>query len=61
MRLYPRGREEKIKVWYSEIARLEFSGRDMAAGKTFELWIEKYRASKAAGEKNISLTPEPLD
>ncbi len=61
VRLYPRGRDEKITVAFSEIARLEFSGRDMAAGKSFELWIQKYRTLKASGEKNISLEPEPLD
>ncbi len=61
VRLYARGRVEKISVAYSEIARLEFSGRDTAAGRTFEMWIQRYRESKARGEKNISLEPEPLD
>jgi len=61
VRLYPRGRDEKLSVAFSEIARLEFSGRDMAAGKSFELWIQKYRSMKAGGEKNISLEPESLD
>ncbi len=61
VRLLPRDRNEKISIPYSEIARVEFSGRDTAAGKSFELWIQKFREQKARGEKNISLEPEPLD
>ncbi len=61
VRLYPRGREEKVSVAFSEISRLEFTGRDMAAGKSFELWIQKYREMKASGKQNISLDPEPLE
>ncbi len=61
VRLYPRGSDEKVSVAYCDIARLEFSGRDTAAGKSFELWIQAYRERKALGEKNISLEPEPLD
>jgi len=47
--------------YYSDIARLEFTGRDTAAGKSFELWVKKYYERKARDEKNISLEPEPLD
>ena len=52
---------EKRKVSYAEIARLEFSGKDRAAGKHWEDWVEKYNQKKAAGEKNIALVPEALD
>jgi hypothetical protein len=52
---------DKRKVSYAEIARLEFSGKDRAAGKHWEAWVEKYNAKKAAGEKNIALVPEALD
>jgi hypothetical protein len=52
---------DKRKVTYAEIARLEFSGKDRAAGKHWEAWVEKYNAKKAAGEKNIQLVPEALD
>jgi hypothetical protein len=61
VRLFPRDRDEKIAVRYADLARLEFSGRDTAAGKSFETWVRKYRERKAAGEKNISLEPEKLD
>ena len=52
---------EKRKVSYAEIARIEFTGKDRAAGKQWEDWIRKYKERKAAGEKGIALTPEALD
>jgi hypothetical protein len=52
---------DKRKLSYAEIARLEFTGKDRAAGKHWEAWVEKYNAKKAAGEKNIALAPEALD
>jgi len=52
---------EKRKVSYAEIARLEFSGKDRAAGKHWEDWVKAYNEKKAAGEKNIALHPEKLD
>lgn len=61
VRLFPKDRDEKVSVSYADIARLEFTGRDTAAGKSFETWVKKYHARKAAGEKNISLEPEKLD
>jgi len=51
---------DKRKLSYAEIARLEF-GKDRAAGKHWEAWVEKYNQKKAAGEKNIALVPEALD
>jgi hypothetical protein len=52
---------EKRKVGYAEIARLEFSGKDRAAGKHWEDWVKAYNEKKAAGEKNIALAPDALD
>jgi hypothetical protein len=52
---------EKRKLSYGEIARLEFSGKDRAAGKHWEDWVKAYNEEKAAGEKNIALHPEKLD
>ena len=61
VRLYPKNSDEKISITYSDIAALAFSGRDTAAGKSWEAWMKKYAAKKAAGETNIALEPEPLD
>src|ERR1700691_2088696 len=52
---------DKRKLSYAEIARLEFSGKNRAAGKHWEAWVQKYNEKKAAGEKNIALVPEALD
>ncbi len=53
--------EEKRKVSYAEIARLEFSGKDRAAGKHWEDWVKAYNERKAAGETHIGLHPEKLE
>ena len=45
----------------SEIAALAFTGRDMAAGRSWEAWVRQYWEKKAAGEKGISLQPEELE
>ena len=38
-------------IAYSDIAALAFTGRDTAAGKSWEAWVKKYVEKKAAGEK----------
>jgi hypothetical protein len=48
----------KLKVSYADIGRLEFTGKDRAAGKHWEDWLKAYNERKAAGEKNIALHPE---
>ncbi len=52
---------ERVMISYADIAALQFTGRDTAAGKTFEAWIKKYWEKKAAGETNIQIEPEKLD
>lgn len=52
---------DKRKATYADIARIEFTGKDRAAGKHWEAWVKKYTEKKAAGEKNIALMPEALD
>jgi hypothetical protein len=61
VRLYPKSSNEKVAISYADIAALAFTGRDTAAGKSWEAWMKKYAAKKAAGEKNIALEPEPLE
>ena len=61
VRLFPKTANEKVSISYADIAALAFTGRDTAAGKHWEAWVEKYNAKKAAGEKNIALVPEALD
>jgi hypothetical protein len=61
VRVLPKDGSPKVSIPYAEIAALAFSGRDMAAGRSWESWVRKYWERKAAGEKNISLDPEPLE
>jgi hypothetical protein len=61
VRVFPKDSNQKVTLRYSDIAGLAFTGRDTAIGKSFETWVKKYRAKKAAGEKNIRLEPEKLD
>lgn len=53
--------ETKQKLSYADVARLEFSGKDRAAGKHWEDWVKAYNERKAAGEKNIGLHPDKID
>jgi hypothetical protein len=52
---------ERVMVSYADIAALNFSGRDTAAGKSFDAWVKKYWEKKAAGETGIQIEPEKLD
>ncbi len=61
VRLYPKDSTDKVSVPYSDIAALAFTGRDTAAGKSFEAWVKKYWEKKAAGEKDIQIKPESLE
>lgn len=61
VRLLPKTSNERLKVCYADISALAFTGRDTAAGKSFEAWIRKYWEKKAAGEGNLNLQPESLE
>ncbi|MGE5725841.1 MAG: hypothetical protein ACM34G_11735 [Acidobacteriota bacterium] len=60
VRVLPKNGMGKISVSYAEIAALAFSGRDMAAGKSWENWVRQYWERRMAGE-HISLHPEELE
>ena len=61
VRLYPKSGNQKVSISYADIAALAFTGKDTAAGKSWEAWMQRYREKKAAGEKNIGLHPEELE
>ena len=61
VRLFPKDQNEKLSIPYADIAALAFSGKDTAAGKSWETWLKKYNEKKAAGEKNIGIDAEKLD
>ena len=51
VRLLPREGGEKVSVRCSEIDRLEFTGRDTAAGDGFEQWLKRYNEKKEGAKK----------
>jgi hypothetical protein len=61
VRLFPKESSTKVSIQYVNIASLAFTGRDTAAGKSWEAWVKKYWEKKQAGEQNIELVPEKLD
>jgi hypothetical protein len=61
VRVLPKDGSSKLKIFYADIAALAFTGRDMAAGKSWETWVKNYWERKAAGEKDISIQPESLE
>ena len=61
VRLIPQNSNEKIAIPYSDIAALVFTGRDTAAGKSWEAWVRKYWEKKTSGEGNLSIQPEALE
>jgi hypothetical protein len=61
VRLLPKDSNQRQKIAYADIAALAFSGRDPAAGKSWEAWVRKYWEKKATGEGAASLQPESLD
>ena len=58
VRILPQESSARRDIAYAEIATLAFSGRDTAAGKSWEAWVQKYQEKKAAGESNIGLHPD---
>jgi hypothetical protein len=61
VRVIPKDSFEKLSIPFADIAGLAFTGRDTAAGKSWEAWVRKYWEKKMAGEKNIALAPETIE
>lgn len=60
VRVLPSNGSPRVSIPYSDIAALAFSGRDTAAGKSWEAWVRKYWQKRGAGEK-AGIEPEVLD
>jgi len=61
VRVLPKDSNQKLKIAYADIAALAFTGRDTAAGKSWEAWVGKYWEKKATGKGDLSLQPESLE
>lgn len=51
---------ERVTVSYPAIAEVRFSGRDAAAGRSWENWVRRYAEQKLAGE-TAGIEAETLD
>jgi len=54
------GGGEKQTIPYDRITRLAFTGKDTAAGKSWENWVRRYVEKRMAGEQ-ASIESDPLD
>jgi hypothetical protein len=61
VRVLPKDSGSRVKISYAEIAALAFTGRDAAAGKSYEAWVKKYWAKKTTGEGEASIQPDALE
>ncbi len=61
VRILPKDSNQKLSISFADIARLEFTGRDTASGKSWEAWVKKYWEKRASGEKGIALKPESIE
>jgi hypothetical protein len=61
VRLLPKDSNQRLKIAYADIAALAFSGRDPAAGRSWDAWVRKYWAKKSSGEGEASLQPDSLE
>lgn len=59
VRLIPKDGSERVSIQADDIARILFSLKDPAAGKSFETWVKKYVTKKLAGE-SANIESEPL-
>jgi hypothetical protein len=60
VRILPADGSPRQSIPFSDIAGLNFSGRDTAAGKSWEAWVRKYWEKKAAGQQ-AAIQPESLE
>jgi hypothetical protein len=60
IRMIPANGDDRVTIPVDDIQQLRFSGRDTAAGKSFETWMKKYVEKKLAGEV-AQIESETLD
>lgn len=61
VRILPKTGTGRMKIAYSDIAALAFTGRDPAAGKSWEAWVKKYWEKKETGGEAASLHPDMVE
>ena len=61
VRILPKDASPRMKISYANIAALAFTGKDPAAGKSWEAWVRKYWEKKGSGEGGARIDPESLE
>ena len=60
IRMIPANGDDRVTIPVGDIEQLRFTGRDTAAGKSFETWMKKFVEKKLAGEA-ADIESESLD
>jgi hypothetical protein len=60
VRFIVKGEDARTSIALEDVQRIVFTGKDTAAGKSFDTWMQKYVAKKLAGE-TASIESESLD
>ena len=47
--MFPRDGGETVRILYTDIASIRFTGRDTAAGNSYAAWLRSREAAKAVG------------
>ena len=58
VRVMPPGTTDRIKIRYSEIVGLAFTGRDTASGKSWDAWVKSTSRKKPPARKTLSSNPK---
>jgi hypothetical protein len=61
VRILPKTGGGRVKVAYAEVTRIAFSGRDTAAGKSWEAWVRKFWEKKHQGTGEATLHPDTAE
>jgi len=61
VRVMPKDELQRRKIPYADIAALAFTGKDTAAGKSWEAWVRRYWEKKGSGQGVLSLEPDALE
>jgi hypothetical protein len=51
---------QRVTIQYHDVVRVVFSGRDTAAGKSWESWVKRYLEKKARGESTDAV-PDAIE
>ncbi len=56
MRMVTGGR--KVTVNYADVARVSFTGRDMADGRSWEAWVKSTPSAKPPAKRTSNSSPK---